>query len=191
MQQAAVVSTTATGAVSEDKSSGFIPSSSSGNFAKISTSRRALLGVALAAPAAIAAPASASSSCWTTAQAAFVKANEAMNAYARDYLAPATARYGAWRKQWPALANINDIAEARAGNAKEWPLYARVQNRHDELFRRRSDAFDVLVACPAPNANAVAYKIEILIADEFWEHEGCEEAMRHLLADLRRIGERA
>lgn len=57
MQQAAVVSSTATGAVSEDKSSGSIPGASSGNFGKISTSRRALLGVALAAPVAIAAPA--------------------------------------------------------------------------------------------------------------------------------------
>lgn len=127
---------------------------------------------------------------WEAARAAYIKADQAMLDYDRDYLTPASVRYTAWRSQWPMNAKPADNPEMEAGFIAESAIFDPIEEHFDALVDVRNAAMRAMIECPAPHANAVADKLQVLLADERWQCSGFTEMTDHLLADLRRLGAR-
>jgi len=133
----------------------------------------------------------APSASWEAARDAYIKADKAVNDYDRDHLTPASARYMAWRDQWPTGANMDNCPEMKAGYAAASAPYDLVSDQFDQLVYQKTDALKAMIAQPAPDCRAASFKVETFISDESWQRVGFDEMMSHLLTDLRRLGANA
>jgi hypothetical protein len=131
-------------------------------------SRRAVLGAGVGACAAVAGPTTArgadtaSRTRWTRTLAAYRRAEARVAAFqAEEALLPPE------RREWPAVKPLED--------------------RFGDLDSLRLAALRRLFRVPAPDLAALALKLELAVADQAWELEGCEECLAAMAEDAWRI----
>ncbi|HEY0085892.1 MAG TPA: hypothetical protein VGB65_08265 [Allosphingosinicella sp.] len=132
-------------------------------------SRRAVLGagvgtcVAAARPAAAQAAATPSRTRWTRTLAAYRRAEARVAAFkAEEALLPPE------RREWPAVKPLED--------------------RFGDIDSLRLAALRRLFQVPAPDLEALALKLELAVADQAWELEGCESCLDAMAKDARQLG---
>jgi hypothetical protein len=131
-------------------------------------SRRAVLGagvgacVAAAHPPARAAGAKPPRARWTRTLAAFRRAEARVAAFkAEEALLPPERR--------------------------EWPAVKPLEERFGDLDSLRLAAVRRLFRIPAPDLAALSLKLDLALADQAWELEGCESCLAVMAEDARRL----
>ncbi|HZG07854.1 MAG TPA: hypothetical protein VEZ70_02630 [Allosphingosinicella sp.] len=134
----------------------------------LSTTRRALLGAAASLPVAAIVPKPAianpnlSRARWTRTLAAYRRAEARVAAFkAEEALLPPERR--------------------------EWPAVQPLEERFGDLDSRRLTALRRLFRIPAPDLAALTVKLELALADQAWELEGCEGCLAVMAEDGRRL----
>jgi len=152
------------------------------------TSRRALqgaIGTTAIVGACSATPALAASSNWDKVKAAYEQAYASMNAFMNGPMREASEDHDRLKERfgrpWTA-----DQKRALADH----PVWA-TQDRFNGLASECGDTFDAMIMEAAPNADALAYKLETIIREERWEYVNIEEHLTALLSDVRRLAGKA
>ena len=134
----------------------------------LSTSRRALLGAAASLPFAAVVPKPAKASAnltrarWTRTLAAYRRAEARVAAFkAAEALLPPEQR--------------------------EWPAVKPLEDRFGDLDSLRLAALRRLFRIPAPDLAALSLKLDLALADQAWELEGCEGCLAAMAEDARRM----
>lgn len=134
-------------------------------------SRRAVLGagvgacVAAAHPPAAALGAKPSRARWTRTVAAFRRAEARVAAFkAAEALLPPERR--------------------------EWPAVKPLEERFGDLDSLRLTALRRLFRIEAPDLAALSLKLDLALAEQAWELEGCEECLAAMAEDARRLAGR-
>ena len=70
---------------------------------------------------------------------------------------------------------------------REWPAVKPLEDRFGDLDSRRLNVLRRLFQVPAPDVAALALKLELAVADQAWELEGCEECLEAMAEDGRRL----
>jgi hypothetical protein len=150
----------------------------------ISTSRRTLLGVLSTAPL-MALPALAnagSSTAWEAAKVAYLSLKNDQETFNRTAFEPL---YIDCRRRFPTVAR--DLEAYREWAAKSG--FDGVCDRVDEIGDAYVTATDRLIRTPAPDCDALAFKIEVVI-ESYEDCEMSDHAMQALLFDARAIAAR-
>ena len=87
--------------------------------------------------------------------------------------------------------NADERAEIDKSRDAVFAWYEPIEKRFDELTDIQFAALSAMLEFPVLDTNAVACKVEAMIADNSWENHNIEQVMGYLLADLRRLGEAA
>lgn len=122
------------------------------------------------------------------ANQAYVAADKAMNEFHDQHYIPASDQWSAWRAQWP-LKTPDSNAEYVASRAAASALLDPVQEQFNHLVGECSGALMTLISTPAPDITAVTRKVQVLIDAQEWDGGECESHLKHLMADLNRLGE--
>jgi hypothetical protein len=118
--------------------------------------------VAAAHPPAAAAGAKPSSARWTRTLAAYRRAEARVAAFkAEEALLPPERR--------------------------EWPAVKPLEERFGDLDSLRLAALRRLFRVPAPDLGALSLKLDLALADQAWELEGCESCLATMAEDARRL----
>ena len=162
--------------------------------ARHNLTRRALLGVSVVAPVALAAPAAepAAGSAgmaarWTRALTAYRSAAAALGAFRRSRLGPAAEAHSRARARWALDHDCRGDPEARALLV---PLFAAVRAAEEaagDLECARLAALRRLLRTPAPDLPALALKIALIVDNEAWDLTGAEPCLAALKTDARRL----
>ncbi len=79
-------------------------------------------------------------------------------------------------------------AEARLPpERREWPAVKPLEDRFGDLDSLRLAALRRLFRLPAPNLAALSLKLDLALADQAWELEGCEDCLAAMAEDARRF----
>jgi hypothetical protein len=70
---------------------------------------------------------------------------------------------------------------------REWPAVQPLEERFGDLDSLRLAALRRLFRIPAPDLAALALKLELAVADQALELEGCEECLSAMAEDSRRL----
>jgi hypothetical protein len=132
----------------------------------ISTTRRALLGAAASLPVAAIVPKPATANAnlsrarWTRTLAAYRRAEARVAAFkAEEALMPPERR--------------------------EWPAVQPLEERFGDLDSRRLATLRRLFRIPAPDFAALSQKLDLAVADQAWELEGCDSCLAAMAEDAR------
>ncbi|HEY0028726.1 MAG TPA: hypothetical protein VGC35_12725 [Allosphingosinicella sp.] len=134
----------------------------------LSTTRRALLGAAASLPVASVATKAAQRAPHTF----HVRWSRTLAVYRR-----AEARVAAFKAEEALLPP----------ERREWPAVKPLEERFGDLDSRRLNVLRRLFQVPAPDLSALALKLELAVADQAWELEGCESCLAALADDARRL----
>jgi hypothetical protein len=66
-----------------------------------------------------------------------------------------------------------------------WPAVKPLEDRFGDLDTRRLALLRRLFQVPAPDLSALALKLELAVADQAWELEGCERCLAAIAEDAR------
>ena len=99
---------------------------------------------------------------WTRALAAYLRAEARVTAFKAQEL-----RLPAERREWPAV----QVLEERFGELDSFRLAA---------LRR-------LLRIAAPDLAALSLKLDLVVADQAWELDGCEGCLAAMAGDARRL----
>jgi hypothetical protein len=85
------------------------------------------------------------------------------------------------------------VAAFKAGEAllpperREWPAVQPLEERLGDLDSRRLATLRRLFRIPAPDLAALSVKLDLALADQAWELEGCETCFVKMADDARRL----
>lgn len=155
-------------------------------------SRRSMLGASLhiAAAAGIASPGlaaltpasqSASLVGWRKAKQDYYAADRAAKLYDRDHLMPALNAFDAFCDRHGSVVGDPAFTAARA-------QFDNIEAKFNDLADQETATRHALIACPAPDVAAVAFKLQLLADNEAWDCVQWDEQFGHVMADLARLG---
>jgi hypothetical protein len=70
---------------------------------------------------------------------------------------------------------------------REWPAVKPLEDRFGDLDSLRLAALRRLFRIPAPDLAALSLKLDLALADQAWELEGCENCLAAMADDARRL----
>jgi hypothetical protein len=70
---------------------------------------------------------------------------------------------------------------------REWPAVQPLEQRFGDLDSRRLSVLRRLFQVPAPDLAALSLKLDLALADQAWELEGCESCLEAMADDARRL----
>jgi hypothetical protein len=70
---------------------------------------------------------------------------------------------------------------------REWPAVKPLEERFGDLDSLRLAALRRLFRFPAPDLAALSLKLDLALADQAWELEGCESCLEVMANDARRL----
>jgi hypothetical protein len=70
---------------------------------------------------------------------------------------------------------------------REWPAVKPLEERFGDLDSLRLAALRRLFHIPAPDLAALSLKLDLALADQAWELEGCESCLEAMADDARRL----
>jgi hypothetical protein len=70
---------------------------------------------------------------------------------------------------------------------REWPAVKPLEERFGDLDSLRLAALRRLFRVPAPDLGALSLKLDLALADQAWELEGCESCLATMAEDARRL----
>ncbi len=135
-------------------------------------SRRAVLGAGV--DACVAAPAAAAVAGDAAASAATVQ---------RRW----TRTLAAYRRAEARVAAFKAAEALLPPEQREWPAVKPLEDRFGDLDSLRLAALRRLFRIPAPDLAALSLKLDLALADQAWELEGCEGCLAAMAEDARRL----
>jgi len=159
--------------------------------ARNNLSRRAVLGAAFAAPAALAATAEAKPARapdrrrWDRAFAALRRAEAAAEAFLVHRMQPADHAYHAVRDCWPRNYDFSADPEAHAAVTVALAVHEQLEEHLNDLAEVTTAAIMRLLGIPAPDLPALATKIALAVDHAVVENDGGDLCLALLKTDAR------
>jgi hypothetical protein len=110
-----------------------------------------------------------------------------MKAYRDGPMAAADRTYNAIRDRWPLRHDFDAGPEAHTALRAAFDAHAAWEHRLNDPECAHFAAIKRLVGTPAPNLDALATKIELVVDYEVGELDGGDRCMAALKADARRL----
>jgi hypothetical protein len=108
--------------------------------------------------------------------------------------APSRARWtrtlAAYRRAEARVAAFKAQEALLPPERRKWPAVKPLEDRFGDLDSRRLTVLRRLFQLTAPDIAALALKLELAVADQAWELEGCEECLVAMADDARRLSGR-